>query len=99
MVGAEALSLQGLDFERQEFTGCTEPQKLDLAGNAFNGYVVAALFAALMSSVDWEAAFTAFASRAAQSPPGEGECDSCEEEEEGEESESEIEGSASEGDV
>ena len=59
MTGDEALNLQGFDVKRQRVMCATlidafsNPQKFDLAGNSFCGFVVTALLLSLWCGTDW----------------------------------------------
>lgn len=69
LIGDEALALQGWDILRQREPrdgpvsgrgrreqgrgGFSNQQKLDLAGNAFCGFVIAPVLVALITSIDW----------------------------------------------
>ena len=63
-VGPESLAIHGFDFSRQltRADGApaaqryTHPQRMDLAGNSFCGFVVAAPMTALFACVDWHTA-------------------------------------------
>ncbi len=51
---------QGFDIVRQSHADdFSATQKVDLAGNAFCGYVVTALCTSLMACVDWDLCFSA----------------------------------------
>lgn len=49
--GSEALHLQGLPPWNQRITEFSESQLFDLAGNAFNGYVLIAVLAAMVAAL------------------------------------------------
>ena len=57
MIGDEALAIQGFDLGRQrdpqEGQGPTSVNKLDLAGNAFSGFVVCGVLLAMWSNIEW----------------------------------------------
>lgn len=55
MVGEEALALQGFDFARMtNVSTYSNYNKLDLAGNAFCGYILTALCTSMFACVDWD---------------------------------------------
>ena len=58
MCGAEALTLQGFpeSYLKSYPTSFTDPQLLDLAGNAFNGFVLLAAISAFFGTCDLSAA-------------------------------------------
>jgi site-specific DNA-cytosine methylase len=61
LTGSEALALQGVDYEFQkpQRNGqmFTNPQRLDLAGNAFNAFCVLPLLLASFACIDWSVPF------------------------------------------
>ena len=53
--GGECLSLQGMDYGVQNIgPEFTRGQLIDLAGNAFNGFVVQAAMIAMFANIDWD---------------------------------------------